>query len=191
MPVRVQVSRVRAFQGPPVRYPPPLSGSISSGESPQPTPARSTTEARIAIHVCFLIMRENFKSGTFCLLSPKIRFRFKKSKSPRNFFPNRIGLKCRIIGWLWDSDDDLSPIRCHRRRIDAFVHFSAVRSIVAFFFVSERMSRCVCGRYSAIFAIFVEIYRQMEDFLLRVEHVSKHYSGHTALDDVSLDIPRG
>ena len=31
----------------------------------------------------------------------------------------------------------------------------------------------------------------MEDFLLRVEHVSKHYSGHTALDDVSLDIPRG
>ena len=53
------------------------------------------------------------------------------------------------------------------------------------------MSRCVCGRYSAIFAIFVEIYRQMEDFLLRVEHVSKHYSGHTALDDVSLDIPRG
>ena len=31
----------------------------------------------------------------------------------------------------------------------------------------------------------------MEDYLLRVEHVSKHYSGHTALDDVSLDIPRG
>ena len=31
----------------------------------------------------------------------------------------------------------------------------------------------------------------MEDFLLRVEHVSKHYSGNTALDDVSLDIPRG
>ena len=30
----------------------------------------------------------------------------------------------------------------------------------------------------------------MEDFLLRVEHVSKHYSGHSALD-VSLDIPRG
>ena len=26
---------------------------------------------------------------------------------------------------------------------------------------------------------------------MRVEHVSKHYSGHTALDDVSLDIPRG
>jgi len=31
----------------------------------------------------------------------------------------------------------------------------------------------------------------MEDYLLRVEHVSKHYSGHTALDDVSLAIPRG
>ncbi len=31
----------------------------------------------------------------------------------------------------------------------------------------------------------------MEDFLLRAEHVSKHYAGHTALDDVSLDIPRG
>ncbi len=27
--------------------------------------------------------------------------------------------------------------------------------------------------------------------LITVEHVSKHYSGHTALDDVSLDIPRG
>lgn len=27
--------------------------------------------------------------------------------------------------------------------------------------------------------------------LLRVEHVSKHYAGHTALDDVSLTIPRG
>ena len=31
----------------------------------------------------------------------------------------------------------------------------------------------------------------MEDFLLRIEQVSKHYAGHTALDDVSLDIPRG
>ena len=31
----------------------------------------------------------------------------------------------------------------------------------------------------------------MEDFLLRAEHVSKHYAGHTALDDVSVDIPRG
>lgn len=27
--------------------------------------------------------------------------------------------------------------------------------------------------------------------ILRVEHVSKHYAGHTALDDVSLSIPRG
>ena len=27
--------------------------------------------------------------------------------------------------------------------------------------------------------------------LLTVEHVSKHYAGHTALDDVSLTIPRG
>jgi len=121
----------------------------------------------------------------------KYVFVLKRANLRAIFLSNRIGLKCRIIGWLRDSDDDLSPIRCHRRRIDAFVHFSAVRSIVAFFFVSERMSRCVCGRYSAIFAIFVEIYRQMEDFLLRVEHVSKHYSGHTALDDVSLDIPRG
>ena len=31
----------------------------------------------------------------------------------------------------------------------------------------------------------------MVEFVLRVEHVSKHYSGHTALEDVSLDIPRG
>ncbi len=31
----------------------------------------------------------------------------------------------------------------------------------------------------------------MEDLLLRAEHVSKHYAGHTALDDVSVDIPRG
>ena len=27
--------------------------------------------------------------------------------------------------------------------------------------------------------------------ILRVEHVSKHYAGHTALDDVSLAVPRG
>ena len=27
--------------------------------------------------------------------------------------------------------------------------------------------------------------------ILRVEHVSKHYAGHKALDDVSLSIPRG
>ena len=31
----------------------------------------------------------------------------------------------------------------------------------------------------------------MEDFLLRAEHVSKRYAGHTALDDVSISVPRG
>ena len=31
----------------------------------------------------------------------------------------------------------------------------------------------------------------MQEALLRVEHVSKHYAGHTALDDVSLTVPRG
>ena len=63
----------------------------------------------------------------------KYVFVLKRANLRAIFLPNRIGLKCRIIGRLRDSDDDLSPIRCHRRRIDAFVHFSAVRSIVAFF----------------------------------------------------------
>ena len=27
--------------------------------------------------------------------------------------------------------------------------------------------------------------------ILRVEHVSKHFAQHTALDDVSLAVPRG
>ena len=31
----------------------------------------------------------------------------------------------------------------------------------------------------------------MEDFLLHAEHVSKRYAGHTALDDVSISVPRG
>lgn len=31
----------------------------------------------------------------------------------------------------------------------------------------------------------------MEDFLLRAEHVSKQYADHTALDDVSISVPRG
>ena len=31
----------------------------------------------------------------------------------------------------------------------------------------------------------------MKDIILSIEGVSKSYTGHTALDDVSLEIPRG
>ena len=31
----------------------------------------------------------------------------------------------------------------------------------------------------------------MSDFLLQIENLSKHYGKHTALSEVSLQIPRG